>query len=140
MNRVKYFRNIILAALAASLAFGLFLTPQPAQAAVTNIKVTFVHAIDGKKLGLSRGMPLEVRIYKRDNTTRFETEPVIRYKSRLPIILLPTTYRVVVYSTEQRKVISSMTINALNLKPGDRVVIRFELNTKGTPVSSVRKR
>ena len=140
MNRVTICRKLVLAALAAWMALGLLLTPQPAQAAVTNIKVTFVHAINGSKIGLSRSMPLEVRVYKRDNTTRYETEPLIRYKSRLPIVLLPTTYRVEVYSKEQGKVISSMTINALNLEPGDRVVIRFELNASGTPVATVRKR
>ncbi len=140
MNRVTIFHKLALAALAASLAFGLLLTPQPAQAAVTNIRVTFVHAINGSKIGLSRSMPLEVRIYKRDNTTRYETEPLMRYKTRLPIVLLPTTYRVEVYSKEQRKVISSMTIDALTLKPGDRVVIRFELDASGKPVSTVRKR
>jgi hypothetical protein len=140
MNRVTIFRKLALAALAASLAFGLLLTPRPAQAAVTNIKITFVHAIDGKKLGLSRGMPLEVRVYKGSNTTRFETEPILRYRMRYQIILQPITYRVEVYSKEQRRVISSMTIDALTLKPGDRVVIRFELDASGTPVSSVRKR
>jgi hypothetical protein len=134
------FHKLMVAILVLTLAFGLLLTPQPAKAAVTNIKVTFVHAIDGHKLGLSRGMPLEVRVYKGNNTTRFETEPLLRYKMRYQIILQPITYRVEVYSKEQRKVISSMTINALNLKPGDTVVIRFELNASGTPVSTVRKR
>ncbi len=137
MKRATFFHKSILAVLAVVLAFGLLVTPQPAQAASTDIKVTFVHAIAGPKIGLSRGMPVDVRILKNGN--RFDTLVNLKYKTRIATELRVNTYTFEVYSREQAKVISSLTFNAAQLTPGDKLVIRLMLDASNTLVMVIKK-
>jgi hypothetical protein len=138
MKHATFYHKSILAGLAVALLFGLLVTPQPALAVPNDIKVTFVHAIAGPKISLSRGMPVDVRILKNGNL--FDTLANLKFRTRIVTELRVNTYTFQVYSREQGKVISSLTLNASDLKPGQRLVIRLTLDASNTPVMAIRKR
>jgi len=138
MKRLIDFRKPIMAllviAMTLSLAFtSLAFTAAPALAAERTAKITFVHAINGVKINLSRELPVDIQIFR--NGKLHHTIMDFKLHQRVTMELPAGTYRFVVINHMTGKILATKTSV---IKGGAAARVRAELNAKKVPVLNVK--
>lgn len=129
----KLFTRIVLAVALMAVVFG-GLGVNVAQAKSEDMfKITVVHGIDGKRLGLSRDLPVVASVYK---DGAFLADIPLSYKDRFTTFLPAGVYTIKVTSLEAGP-LPSMTINSAAIPAGVDVRIRARLDTTKTPILAV---
>jgi hypothetical protein len=129
-------RNWIFAMLAAVMLFALAFAAAPAKAADGTWNVNVVHNINGRSLGLSKDLPVNVTVYKDGAPLAYING--FTFKERFAAALPAGEYKIEVFSTELGTIVPSMTIGPVMIPEGADLLIRAQLSADKTPILSVR--
>jgi len=129
-------RNLVLAALAAVMAFALVFAAVPVRADAHTFDVSVYHGINGRSLGLSKELPVNVIIWK--DGAEFAYINDLTFKDRVDASLPEGEYQIQVYSQELGAVVDSMTIGPVEIPAGADLVIRAKLGAGKSPVLMVK--
>lgn len=130
----KLVSRIVLAVVMMAVAFaGLGIQPVQANSDDT-FKISVYHGIDGKRLGLSRDLPVIASVYK---DGAFLADIPLNYKDRFTTFLPAGVYTIKVTSLEAGP-LPSMTINSAAIPAGVEVRIRAKLDPGKIPVLGVK--
>lgn len=138
-------RNWIFALIAATMVFALVFAAAPARAAVAPAKaangtwnVIVVHGINGKSLGLSKDLPVNITVYK-DGVALAQIDN-FTFKERFSAALPAGEYKIEVFSQELGTIIPSMTLGPVMIPAGANLVIRAQLSAGKTPILMVKSK
>ena len=129
-------RNWVLVALAAVMAFALVFAAVPARADSHTFDVSVYHGINGRSLGLSKELPVNVIIWKDGEVLGYIND--LTFKERINASLPEGEYTIQVYSQELGAVVDSMTIGPVEIPAGANLVIRAKLGAGKAPVLMVK--
>lgn len=128
-----FFRKSVIAMVLIAMTLSLVFTVAPALAAEKTAKFTFVHAINGVKIHLSRELPVDIQIFR--NGKLHHTIMDFKLHQRISMELPAGTYKFVVLNHATGKMIASKTVV---VKGGAAVRVRAELNAKKVPTLNVK--
>lgn len=131
-------RNWIFALLAAVMLFALTFTVAPVKAADGTWNVDVVHGINGRSLGLSKDLPVNITVYKDGSPLAFIND--FTFKQRFSAALPAGEYKIEVFSTELGTIVPSMTLGPVMIPEGADLLIRAQLSADKTPVLVVKAR
>lgn len=132
-------KNWLMVSVAAVMVFAMFLSAQAALAAGHDtFKVSVYHGINGKSLGLSKDLPVNIWIEK--DGSLYTIIEGVTFKQRFEAELPAGEYKIMVESVELGAVIDSMTVGPVDIPEDADLRIRAKLSTGKTPVLSVRAR
>lgn len=137
MQHIMGIRKVVLGVLVAVLALGVIFAAAPAKASTGTFDVTVVHGINGRSLGLSKDLPVNVTIYK--DGAEFAYINGFTFKERFSAALPAGEYKIEVFSTELGTIVPSMTLGPVEIGAGADLLIRAKL-MDGTPVLTVKGR
>ena len=129
-------RNWIFGILAAVMVFALVFAAAPAKAADGTWNVNVVHNINGRSLGLSKELPVNITVYKDGAPLAFLND--FTFKERFAAALPAGEYTIEVFSTELGTVVPSMTLGPVMIPEGADLLIRAQLSADKTPVLVVK--
>ena len=129
-------RNLIFGILAAVMVFALVFAAAPAKAADGTWNVNVVHNINGRSLGLSKELPVNITVYKDGAPLAFLND--FTFKERFAAALPAGEYTIEVFSTELGTVVPSMTLGPVMIPEGADLLIRAQLSADKTPVLEVK--
>jgi hypothetical protein len=130
----KQVSRLILAVVLMAVAFaGLGFQPAQAKSDDT-FKISVYHGIDGRRLGLSRDLPVIASVYK---DGAFLADIPLSYKDRFTTFLPAGVYTIKVTSLEAGP-LPSMTIDSAAIPAGVEVRLRARLNPGKIPVLAVK--
>jgi hypothetical protein len=131
-------RNWIFALLAAVMLFAFAFAAAPAKAADGTWNVNVVHGINGKSLGLSKDLPVNITVYKDGAPLAYINN--FTFKERFAAALPAGEYTIEVFSTELGVTVPSMTIGPVMIPEGADLLIRAQLSGGKTPVLVVKSK
>jgi len=131
-------RNWIFGILAAVMVFALVFAAAPAKAQDGTWNVNVVHNINGRSLGLSKDLPVNITVYKDGAPLAYLND--FTFKERFAAALPAGEYTIEVFSTELGTVVPSMTLGPVMIPEGADLLIRAQLSADKTPVLLVRAR
>jgi hypothetical protein len=131
-------RNWILGLLAAVMVFALAFAAFPAKAADGTWNVTVVHGINGRSLGLSKDLPVNITVYKDGSPLAYIND--FKFKDRFTAALPAGEYKIEVFSQELGTIVPSMTLGPVSIPAGADLLIRAQLSGNKTPVLVVTTR
>jgi hypothetical protein len=131
-------RNWIFAMLAAVMLFALAFAAVPAKAADGTWNVNVVHGINGRSLGLSKDLPVNITVYKDGAVLAYIKD--FTFKDRFAAALPAGEYKIEVYSQELGTIVPSMTLGPVNIPAGADLLIRAQLSGGKTPVLVVKSK
>ena len=137
MNHIMSIRKTFLAVMVAVMVLGLAFAAIPAKAANDTFKVTVVHGINGRSLGLSKELPVNVEVWK-DGAVLAHIKD-FTFKERFAAELPAGTYQIRVYSVELKAYVTSMDLGPVEIPGGANLLIRAKLSG-GTPILAVKAR
>ncbi len=129
-------RNWIFGILAAVMVFALVFAAAPAKAADGTWNVNVVHNINGRSLGLSKDLPVNITVYKDGAPLAFING--FTFKERFAAALPAGEYKIEVFSTELGTIVPSMTLGPVMIPEGADLLIRAQLSGGSTPVLVVK--
>jgi hypothetical protein len=124
-------RNWIFGLLAAIMLFALVFAAAPAKAADGTWNARVVHGINGKSLGLSKDLPVNITIYKDGAVFAYIKD--FTFKERFAAALPAGEYKIEVYSQELGTIVPSMTVGPVNIPAGADLLLRAQLSAGKTP-------
>jgi len=127
-------RKWILASLASVMLFALVFAAMPVKAADT-FDVTVVHGINGRSLGLSKELPVNITIT--DGSAVYYIND-FTFKERFSASLPAGEYTITVFSQELGVNIPSMTLGPVEIPAGANLLIRANLAANKTPMLMVK--
>lgn len=130
-------RRFSLFAVAAIMLFTLAFAAAPAFANGDTFSVSVYHGINGKSLGLSKDLPVDVMVYKDGSLLATITD--FTFKERFEAELPAGEYTIEVVSQEVGP-LPSMTIGPVELSEGLDLRIRAKLDSLKTPILKVKVR
>jgi hypothetical protein len=95
-----------------------------------------LHSINGRKLGLSEELPVNITVYKDGAALAFINN--FTFKERFAAPLPAGEYTIEVFSQELGTVVPSMTLGPVMIPEGADLLIRAQLSNDGTPVLFVK--
>jgi hypothetical protein len=122
----------IAAMLLAVFAFGA----QPAAASDGTFDVSVYHGINGRSLGLSKELPVDVYIYKDGELLTVIDD--FTFKSRIRTSLPAGEYLIEVFSEDLQAFIPSMTVGPADIPEGVKVQMKAVLGENMTPIIRVK--
>jgi hypothetical protein len=128
-------RNWIFALLAAVMLFALAFAAVPAKASDGTWNVNVVHGINGRSLGLSKDLPVNVTVYKDGVVLAYLND--FTFKERFAAALPAGEYKIEVFSQELGTIVPSMTIGPVMIPAGADLLIRAQLSGGKTPILNV---
>lgn len=131
-------RNWIFGLLAAIMVFALVFAAAPAKAADGTWNVNVVHGINGKSLGLSKDLPVNITVYK-DGVVLAHINN-FTFKERFAAALPAGEYKIEVFSQELGTIVPSMTLGPVVIPAGADLLIRAQLSAGKTPVLVVKSK
>ena len=132
-------KNLLMVSVAAVMVFAMLLSAQAALAAGHDtFKVSIYHGINGRSLGLSKELPVNIWIEK--DGSPYMMLPDVTFKQRIDAELPAGTYKIMVQSVELNAVIDSMTVGPVPIAEDADLRIQAKLSSGKTPVLSVRAR
>jgi CRISPR/Cas system-associated exonuclease Cas4 (RecB family) len=134
MFRHNWWMVAVAIALVALMAFSV----QTALASDGTFSVSVYHGIDGRRLGLSQELPVNVWIMKEG--VLFAKVNDITYQERFEAQLPAGEYTIMIESVELGAVIDSMTTGPVDFSEGDDLRIRANLGVGKIPILTVRAR
>ena len=129
-------RNWIFGLLAAVMLFALAFAAFPAKAADHTWKVNVVHGINGRSLGLSKDLPVNITVYKDGAPLAYLND--FTFKERFTADLPAGEYKIEVFSQELGTIVPSMTLGPVSIPAGADLLIRAQLSGGKTPVLVVK--
>ena len=129
-------RNWIFGILAAVMVFALVFAAAPAKAADGTWNVNVVHNINGRSLGLSKDLPVNITVYKDGAPLAYLND--FTFKERFAAALPAGEYTIEVFSTELGTIVPSMTLGPVMITEGADLLIRAQLSADKTPVLTVK--
>lgn len=139
MKSIMGIRKLILGVILMAMVFGTAFAAMPAQAASSDtFKVTVVHGIDGRKLGLSKALPVNIEVWKDGAVLAYIND--FKYKDRFQADLPAGKYQIRVYSQELKAYVQSMNLGPVNIGAGADLLIRAQLKNKTNPILFVKSR
>ena len=129
-------RNFVFTLLAAVMLFALAFAVAPAKAADGNWNVNVVHNINGRSLGLSKDLPVNITVYKDGAPLAYVND--FTFKERFATALPAGEYTIEVFSTELGTIVPSMTLGPVMIPEGADLLIRAQLSADKTPVLVVK--
>jgi hypothetical protein len=124
-------RNLILAVIASVMLFAVAFAAFPAKAEGNTWDVSVYHGINGRSLGLSKELPVNVTIYKDGAPIAFLND--FTFGERVNATLPAGEYKVEVFSQELGVIVPSMTLGPVEIPAGADLVIRAVLGAGKTP-------
>jgi hypothetical protein len=131
-------RNWIFGLLAAIMVFALVFSAAPAKAADDTWNVNVVHGINGKSLGLSKDLPVNITVYKDGVALAYINN--FTFKERFSAALPAGEYKIEVFSQELGTIVPSMTLGPVMIPAGADLLIRAQLSAGKTPVLVVKSK
>jgi hypothetical protein len=131
-------RNWIFALLAAVMLFAFAFAAAPAKAADGTWNVNVVHGINGKSLGLTKDLPVNITVYKDGAPLAYINN--FTFKERFAAALPAGEYTIEVFSQELGVTVPSMTIGPVMIPEGADLLIRAQLSGGKTPVLVVKSK
>jgi hypothetical protein len=128
-------RKWIFGLLAAVMLFAVAFAAFPAKAADGTWNVRVVHEINGRKLGLSKELPVNIIVYKDGAVLAYINN--FTFQQRFYAPLPAGEYKIEVFSQELGVVVPSMTLGPVMITEGADLLIRAELKPDKTPVLTV---
>ncbi len=129
-------RNWIFGILAAVMVFALVFAAAPAKAADGTWNVNVVHNINGRSLGLSKDLPVNITVYKDGAPLAYLND--FTFKDRFSAALPAGEYTIEVFSTELGTIVPSMTLGPVMITEGADLLIRAQLSAGKTPILVVK--
>lgn len=136
-------KNWLMVAVAAVMVLAMLLSAQTALAAGHDtFEVSVYHGINGKSLGLSKDLPVNIWIMKDNGSSLalFAKVNDFTFKERFDAELPAGTYQIMVESVELGVVIDSMTVGPVDIPEDADLRIRAKLGAGQTPELKVRAR
>lgn len=136
-------KNWLMVAVAAVMVLAMLLSAQTALAAGHDtFKVSVYHGINGKSLGLSKELPVNIWIMKDTGSglALFAKVNDFTFKERFEAELPAGTYQIMVESVELGVVIDSMTVGPVGIPEEADLRVRANLGAGLTPELKVRAR
>lgn len=131
-------RNWIFGLLAAVMALALVFAAVPAKAADGTWNVSVYHGINGRALGLSKELPVNITVYKDGAVLAYIND--FEFKERFNATLPAGEYKIEVFSQELGTIVPSMTLGPVMIGEGADLVIRAKLGAGKTPILMVKAR
>jgi hypothetical protein len=129
-------RNWIFALLAAVMLFALVFAAAPAKASDGTWNVNVLHGINGRSLGLSKDLPVDITVYKDGAVLAYIND--FTFGERFAAPLPAGEYKIEVFSQELGTIVPSMTLGPVNIPAGADLLIRAQLSGGKTPVLVVK--
>jgi len=129
-------RNLVLAVLASVMLFALAFAAFPVKADGHTWDVSVYHGINGRSLGLSKELPVDVSIYKDGAVIAYLND--FTFGERINATLPAGEYKIEVFSQELGTIVPSMTLGPVEIPAGADLVIRAGLGAGKTPVLMVK--
>lgn len=123
----------LFAALALALVFSF--AAQSVLAATGTFNVSVYHGINGRSLGLSKELPVDISIYKDGELLTVIND--FTFKSRLNTDLPAGEYLIMV-SSDEAGPLPSMTVGPVAIPAGAEVELHARLSAGKTPIIAVR--
>lgn len=136
-------KNWLMVALAAVMVLAMLLSAQSVLAAGHDTyKVSVYHGINGKSLGLSKDLPVNIWIMKDRGSglALFAKVNDFTFEERFEAELPAGTYQIMVESVELGVVLDSMTVGPVDIPEEADLRIRANLDVGNIPVLNVRAR
>jgi hypothetical protein len=131
MKAKNLVRMMVMALLALVLLGGAAV--QAAQASSDQFAVSVYHGINGRSLGLSKELPVDVEIWK--DGALLATIPSFTFGTRIDTMLPAGTYEIRVYAVELGGApLPSMTVGPVALEAGMQVSLQAQLSGGKTPI------
>ncbi len=127
-GRRKWIFGLLATGMLIAVAFAAF----PAKAADGTWNVRVVHEINGRQLGLSKELPVNIIVYKDGAVLAFINN--FTFKQRFYAPLPAGEHKIEVFSQELGTIVPSMTLGPVMITEGADLLIRAELKPNGTPV------
>jgi hypothetical protein len=132
-------KSWLMASMAAVMVFAMLLSAQAALAAGHDtFNASIYHGIDGRRLGLSEELPVNIWIMK-DGVLLAKINDVT-YRQRIDAQLPAGNYEIMVESVELGAVIDSMSVGPVDIAEDSDLRFRATLGRGLTPVLYVRSR
>jgi hypothetical protein len=131
-------RNWIFALLAAVMLFAFAFAAAPAKAADGTWNVNVVHGINGRSLGLSKDLPVNIIVYKDGAPLAYINN--FTFKERFAAALPAGEYKIEVFSQELGTIVPSMTLGPVMIPADADLLIRAQLSGDKTPVLVVKSK
>jgi hypothetical protein len=126
-----------LLSIALLLALVFSFTGQAVLASSGTFDVSVYHGINGRSLGLSKELPVDISIYK--DGELLTTIVGFTFKSRLETQLPAGEYLITV-SSQEAGPLPSMTVGPVEIPEGAQVDLQARLGANKTPIISVKVR
>jgi len=97
-----------------------------------------VHGINGRSLGLSKELPVNIIVYKDGAVVAHIND--FTFKERFSATLPAGEYKIEVFSQELGKIVPSMTLGPVSIPAGADLLIRAQLSADKTPVLVVKSK
>ncbi len=133
MEMVRSRRSLWILALAFALLLSLLAQTVLASNGTFNVNV--YHGINGRSLGLSKELPVDISIYKDGGL--LTTIEDFTFKSRLSTPLPAGEYLIMV-SSDEAGPLPSMTVGPVQIPEGANVYLHAKLGANKTPIIAVR--
>jgi hypothetical protein len=98
---------------------------------------TVYHGIDGKKLGLSENLPVDISVFRNDELVSYI--PNLTFMERVDLSFLPGRYLFKVYVRELGVFVDSLTLGPVDVSEGDIVNMNLQFGKGEEPVSKSKK-
>ena len=128
-------RNWIFTMLAAVMLFALAFAAAPAKAADGTWNVNVVHGINGRSLGLSKDLPVNITVYKDGAVLAYIND--FTFGERFAAPLPAGEYTIEVFSQELGTLVPSMTLGPVMIPADADLLIRAQLSGGKTPILNV---
>ena len=129
-------RNWIFTILAFVMLFAFAFAAAPAKADDGTWNVNVVHNINGRSLGLSKDLPVNITVYKDGAPLAYIND--FTFQERFTAALPAGEYKIEVFSTELGTIVPSMTLGPVMISEGADLLIRAQLSADKTPILTVK--